>query len=619
MSESQDTVDSSLFRRAPTEIKTSILELLDFSDIKSLRLVNKAFSPACNDILFRHVRLLLIAERYAAPLIVQGIWPTPTIKPSVTIKKFEAFTSFRQRNLFCHVQNLEILAYSPDAVRGQDGNVTIEHRRGVFVSRLGVQGYARPIYTETSINDLVNALNSMTRLTSLYMHMDFLKHLEDGQLSLNFLANRVKSFKIIAKVDNGILPSARFFSNLVTLEAHPVLLLKAGEHGLVNLPNLKSLIVYGGRGKYSGWNIRRGFMSPPENPPFDINEFLAAQESPFSLTSLSLKTLEQNLSQNMIAFPEKINPTLISPYLSNLRRLHIDFDHSDFNNMDSDHIWNVFKVNNIHLEDVSLGHVSKQLISYLGSYRDTLKSVQLKIQVRHPLHGMSTPMNVWVMRQDLGAVFWRDVVPAHSSTLHTLRTKPTHNPYQELRDWMQSRPLEPYLPDLWSPVNNPAAQQAIEKCERLRELAVFAIDNENQPFEQVIWLMLRQPKLRRFTFYNNYTTEWVHTEELKSNEFYLAANKLLRDALDWSGSNEIEINGGFRLQNPLEIELYPAGKLKTYFDWNRQAWMLAQVKFDREQPKEEQMELELDEGEVERILRTSSRAAGWVCACGPRE
>ncbi|KAF3158807.1 hypothetical protein TWF751_001259 [Orbilia oligospora] len=622
MSKDRGTADSSLFGRAPTEIKTSIFELLDVSDIRSLRLVHKAFLPVCNDILFRHMRLLLIYEDpiYGARShnLDNGKWPPPTANPSVTIRKFEAFASFRQRNIFRHVQNLEILSYTPDAIRNAAGNVIIEHRMGVFVSRWMFQGsYNKQFYTDTSINELVNAMNSMTGLTSLYMHTDFLEYLEPGQLSLDFLSNRVKSFKIVSKSHDSIFPSSRFYSNLVTLEAHPVLLSKAKQNGLVNLPNLKNLVVYGGRAKESRQTLNgiTSTMPPLEPPPFNLDDFLAAQESPFALTSLSLKTLEQNLSRGMITYPENINSILCTPYLSNLRRLHIDFCHSDANAIDSDHIWNAFRVNNIHLEDLRLKHVSTQLISYLGSYRDTLKSLQVGLRVRHLLNRMLTPTEYWNTRQELGTIFWRDVIPAHSSTLRTLRTKPIYNSsHHVLRQTMRMGQNEGYYSaDVWSLANNPAAQKAIERCEQLKDLAVFSIDNGDRPFEQVIGLMLKHSKLHRFTFYNDYCTEWEYTIGWGSDEFYSGAQKLLQDALRWSGSEEIEINDGFRRKNPLEIELYPAGKLKTYFDWNRMAWMLVQVWFDRKEPKEGEIELDLDEGEADRAEKLFSASAGWVC------
>ncbi|KAF3196896.1 hypothetical protein TWF679_003891 [Orbilia oligospora] len=430
-----------------------------------------------------------------SPNLDDGKWPPPTANPSVTIRKFEAFASFRQRNILCHVRNLEILSYTPDAIRNAAGDVIIEHRMGVFVSKWMFQGsYNKEFYTDTSINELVNAMKSMTGLTSLYMHTDFLKYLEAGQLSLDFLSNTVKSFKIVSKSHSYIFPSSRFYSNLVTLKAHPVLLSKARQNGLVNLPNLKNLVVYGGRPKGSRQTLNgiTSTMPPLEPPPFNLEDFLAAQESPFALTSLSLKTLEQNFPWGIIAYPENINSILFTPYLSNLRRLHIDSFRSDAK-IDPDHIWNVFRVNNIHLEDLRLKHVSTQLISYLGSYRDTLKSLQIGLRVRHLL-----------------------------------------NP------------------------NNPAAQKAIEGCEQLEVLAVFSIDNGDRPFEQVIGIMLKHPKLHRFTFYNDYCTGWEYPAAWGSDEFYSGAHKLLQDALKWSGSEEIEINDGFRRKNPLEIELYPA-------------------------------------------------------------
>ncbi|EGX49264.1 hypothetical protein AOL_s00078g297 [Orbilia oligospora ATCC 24927] len=546
--------------------------------------------------------------------------PPPTANPSVTIRKFEAFAAFRQRNIFCHVQNLEILSYTPDAILNAAGNVIIEHRMGVFVSRWMFEGsYNKQFYTDTSINELVNAMNSMTGLTSLYMHTDFLNYLEPGQLSLDFLSDRVKSFKIVSESHDSIFPSSRFYSNLVTLEAHPVLLLNAKQNGLVNLPNLKNLVVYGGRAKESLQTTLKSITCtvPPLEPPlFDLNGFLAAQESPFALTSLSLKTLEQDLSRGVIAYPENINSILCTPYLSNLRRLHIDFFRSDANAIDSDRIWNVFRVNNIHLEDLRLKHVSTQLILYLGSYRDTLKSLQVGLRARHLLNRMLTPTDYWNTRQELGTMFWRDVIPAHSSTLRTLRTKPIYNAlHHVLRQTMRKGQNKGhYSADVWSLANNPVARKAIERCEQLEDLAVFSIDNGDQPFEQVIGLMLQHSKLHRFTFYNDYCTEWAYAIGWGSDEFHSGAQKLLQDALKWSGSEEIEINNGFRRKNPLEIELYPAGKLKTYFDWNRMAWMLVQVWFDRKEPKEGEIELDLDEGEADRAEKLfSAPSAGWVC------
>ncbi|KAF3312061.1 hypothetical protein TWF173_007555 [Orbilia oligospora] len=545
--------------------------------------------------------------------------PPPTANPSVTIRKFEAFAAFRQRNIFCHVQNLEILSYTPDAILNAAGNVIIEHRMGVFVSRWMFEGnYNKQLYTDTSINELVNAMNSMTGLTSLYMHTDFLNYLEPGQLSLDFLSDRVKSFKIVSESHDSIFPSSRFYSNLVTLEAHHVLLLNAKQNGLVNLPNLKNLVVHGGRAKeYLQTTLKSITCTvPPLKPPlFDLNGFLAAQESPFALTSLSLKTLEQDLSRGVIAYPENINSILCTPYLSNLRRLHIDFFRSDANAIDSDRIWNVFRVNNIHLEDLRLKHVSTQLISYLGSYRDTLKSLQVGLRARHLLNRMLTPTDYWNTRQELGIMFWRDVIPAHSSTLRTLRTKPIYSTFHHvLRQTMRKGQNKGhYSADVWSLANNPVARKAIERCEQLEDLAVFSIDNGDQPFEQVIGLMLQHSKLHRFTFYNDYCTEWTYAIGWGSDEFYSGAQKLLQDALKWSGSEEIEINNGFRRKNPLEIELYPAGKLKTYFDWNRMAWMLVQVWFDRKEPKEGEIELDLDEGEADRAekLFSASCSSGW--------
>ncbi|KAK6343405.1 hypothetical protein TWF730_010994 [Orbilia blumenaviensis] len=613
MSKSQDTAYLFLLERVPNEIKTIILELLDFSDIKSLRLVSKALSPICNVILFRRMRLLLSYGQYPPPIPDPDIWPPLPAKPSFTIRKYEAFASFRQRDIFRDVQSLEILSYTPDAVRGCDGDVAIKHRMGVFVSTCNFQGYAREFHTEASVNELVDAMNSMTRLTSLYMHTDFLEYLEHGQLSLDFLASRVKSFKIVSKFNDGILPSTGFFLYLVTLEAHPVLLSKAKENGLVNLPNLKSLVVYGGRAKDSRRLLSSHAAPPPEAPLFNLNEFLAAQESPFTLVSLSLKTLGQTFLQQMITSPGEINSALITPYLSNLRRLYIDFDYINYSNMNSDHIWDVFRVNKVHLEDIRLMHISKQLISYLRSYRDTLKSVQIEVQASHPLGGFFKPARA--MWQELGTIFWRDVIPAHSSTLHTLRAKPRHNRNYGYRELMQKGQLECYLPDSWSLANNPTAQEAIERCERLRDLAVFSIDNEDRPFEQVIWLMIKQPKLRRFTFYHDYCTEWEYPDGRTSNVFHSAARRLLQDALGWKGSEDVGILGGFRVRNPLEIELYPAGKLKTYFDWNRIAWMLVQVELDRKEPKDGERELDLDEGLIERVERLGSLRAFGHSVC----
>ncbi|KAF3203012.1 hypothetical protein TWF106_002090 [Orbilia oligospora] len=567
------------------------------------------------------MRLLLIYEdpMYGArsPNLDDGKWPPPTANPSVTIRKFEAFASFRQRNILCHVRNLEILSYTPDAIRNAAGDVIIEHRMGVFVSKWMFQGsYNKEFYTDTSINELVNAMKSMTGLTSLYMHTDFLKYLEAGQLSLDFLSNTVKSFKIVSKSHSYIFPSSRFYSNLVTLKAHPVLLSKARQNGLVNLPNLKNLVVYGGRPKGSRQTLNgiTSTMPPLEPPPFNLEDFLAAQESPFALTSLSLKTLEQNFPWGIIAYPENINSILFTPYLSNLRRLHIDSFRSDAK-IDPDHIWNVFRVNNIHLEDLRLKHVSTQLISYLGSYRDTLKSLQIGLRVRHLLNRMLTPTDSWNNWQQLGTRFWRDVISAHSSTLRTLRTKPIYySSHHVLRQTIRTGQNGGYYsPDVWSLANNPAAQKAIEGCEQLEVLAVFSIDNGDRPFEQVIGIMLKHPKLHRFTFYNDYCTGWEYPAAWGSDEFYSGAHKLLQDALKWSGSEEIEINDGFRRKNPLEIELYPAGKLKTYFDWNRMAWMLVQVWFDRKEPKEGEIELDLDEEEIDRAEKLFSASAGSVC------
>ncbi|KAK6498461.1 hypothetical protein TWF481_011052 [Arthrobotrys musiformis] len=631
--------NQSLFVRAPNEIKRSILELpgISFSDLKSLRLAHKAFLPLCDEILFRRIRLHLVydAQLYPPNNEDEGVWPPPpsSSEPSVTIRSFQALASFGQRDIFWNVRDLEILSYTPDARRRGDGDVIIEHRMGisVYTGSVSRYTYGEQFHTQASIDELVNAMDAMKRLNSLYMHIDFLKYLENGQLSLDFLAGRVKSFKMIAPSANGILPSPKFFSNLATLEAHPILLSEAKENGLVNLPNLKDLIVYGGR--LGGLDRRRPLFDHSiklalEKPPFDLNKFLGAQESPFTLASLSLKTLEQYLIiEKMIAFPEWINPLLVSPYLSNLRRLHIDFEHSDFKNKSWDHIWNIFKVYNIHLEDIRLQHISRQLISYLGSYRDTLKSVQIGVQVGHPLHSSFARSRDWGIYQELAAIFWRHVIPAHSRTLQTLRTKPRHNRQVGLRDLGWPRPtLEGCPLDLWSPANNPTAQQAIRRCEQLRDLAVFAVDNGDldRPFEQLVSLMLKQPKLRKFTFYNDYCSKWepydepprYYANDRISHGFYSEAHKLLQGALGWSLREEIEILDGFRRRNPLDIAFYPAGRLKTYFDWNHMAWMLEQVKFDRGEPKEGEMELNLDEGEAERFRRL--RPLPGTC-CWPPE
>ncbi|KAF3927890.1 hypothetical protein ABW20_dc0105604 [Dactylellina cionopaga] len=211
-------------------------------------------------------------------------------------------------------------------------------------------------------------------------------------------------------------------------------------------------------------------------------DFLAANATPH-LTTL-------NLSGGFITnpFPASLAPTCFSMlHTLSLTGYIIEGDGKYS-------IWDGLREHNIHLVQLTVENYNEDesLISYLKSYSNTLKKLDgfvspLFYEKYEPeCQGISKCDNIFTFMD----IFWRDVISAHSSTLESLKIRPTG--MYTLDDVMRSKEawvVSDYMP---------AAAEALLKCEKLEHLDLLSLA-ENGLFE-IVDVAIRMPKLRRITY-----------------------------------------------------------------------------------------------------------------------